>query len=170
MIDETIRSTKRVPHLSPVVSIESRSSSSPTHFLSQAIFPAVTIDIARLERGGTAVQKVRECLTICFQNKNRLFIDFPIQFRLLLSNRFVQFVRPIKYNGHTYTTEARSMGKVKSKFVVTCSHGFEPFLHKELSRLNIQKLKSGNGSVQFPLEHYRMDIRRCFGVDWGVEC
>ena len=41
------------------------------------------------------------------------------------------------------------MGKVKSKFVVTCSHGFEPFLHKELSRLNIQKLKSGNGSVQF---------------------
>ena len=41
------------------------------------------------------------------------------------------------------------MGKVKSKFVVTCSHGFEPFLQKELSRLNIQKLKSGNGSVQF---------------------
>lgn len=41
------------------------------------------------------------------------------------------------------------MGKGKSKFVVTCSHGFEPFLHKELSRLSIQKLKSGNGSVQF---------------------
>ena len=41
------------------------------------------------------------------------------------------------------------MGKAKSKFVVTCSHGFEPYLNKELSRLNIQKLKSGNGSVQF---------------------
>ena len=41
------------------------------------------------------------------------------------------------------------MGKAKSKFVVTCSHGFEPFLQKELSRLSIQKLKSGNGSVQF---------------------
>ena len=41
------------------------------------------------------------------------------------------------------------MSKVKSKFVVTCSHGFEPFLLKELSRLNIQKLKQGHGSVQF---------------------
>ena len=41
------------------------------------------------------------------------------------------------------------MGRAKSRFVVTCSHGFEPFLHKELSRLNIQKLKQGHGSVQF---------------------
>lgn len=41
------------------------------------------------------------------------------------------------------------MSKTKSIYVVTCSHGFEPFLQKELSRLNIQKLKSGKGFVQF---------------------
>jgi 23S rRNA (guanine2445-N2)-methyltransferase / 23S rRNA (guanine2069-N7)-methyltransferase len=41
------------------------------------------------------------------------------------------------------------MPNVKSKYVVTCSHGFEPYLQKELARLNIQKLKSGHGSVEF---------------------
>ncbi len=41
------------------------------------------------------------------------------------------------------------MSLSKSKYVVTCSHGFEPFLQKELARLNIQKLKAGHGSVEF---------------------
>jgi len=41
------------------------------------------------------------------------------------------------------------MPNAKSKYVVTCSHGFEPYLQKELARLNIQKLKSGHGSVEF---------------------
>ena len=37
----------------------------------------------------------------------------------------------------------------KHRCVVTCSHGFEPFLQRELRRINIQNVKTGTGSVQF---------------------
>ena len=37
----------------------------------------------------------------------------------------------------------------KFTFVVTCSHGFEPYLEKELKRLNLNQVSSGHGSVRF---------------------
>lgn len=37
----------------------------------------------------------------------------------------------------------------KHRFVVTCSHGFEPFLEKELRRLNLNQVKAGASNVQF---------------------
>ncbi len=37
----------------------------------------------------------------------------------------------------------------KFPFVVTCSHGFEPYLQKELRRLNLNQVSEGHGSVRF---------------------